>query len=39
MDSSMENGFSMKVAQEVEFSRKRNKTHHPDIILNGNPIK
>ena len=28
-----------KQAQEVTFSRKRNKPHHPDIIFNGNPVK
>ena len=29
----------LKLAQEVIFSRKRNKPHHPDIIFNGNPVK
>ena len=29
----------LKQAQEVTFSRKRNKPHHPDIIFNGNPVK
>ena len=29
----------LKQAQEVVFSRKRNKPHHSDIIFNGNPIK
>ena len=29
----------LKQAQEVIFSRKRNKSHHPDIILNDNPVK
>ena len=29
----------LKQAQEVIFSRKRNKPHHPDIIFNGNPVK
>ena len=29
----------LKQAQEVIFSRKRNKPHHPDIIFNDNPVK
>ena len=29
----------LKQAQEVIFSRKRNKPHHPDIIFNGNSVK
>ena len=29
----------VKQAQEVIFSRKRNKPHHPDIIFNGNAVK
>ena len=29
----------LKQAQEVIFSRKRNKPHHPDIIFNSNPVK
>ena len=29
----------LKQAQEVLFSRKRNKPHHPDIIFNDNPVK
>ena len=29
----------LKQIQEVIFSRKRNKPHHPDTILNGNPVK
>ena len=29
----------LKHAQEVIFSRKINKPHHPDIIFNGNPVK
>ena len=29
----------LKQAQEVIFSRKRNKPHHPDVIFNGNPVK
>ena len=29
----------LKQAQEVIFSRKRNKSHHPDIIFNDNPVK
>ena len=29
----------LKQAQEVIFSRKRNKLHHPDIIFNGNSVK
>ena len=29
----------LKQAQEVIFSWKRNKPHHPDIIFNGNPVK
>ena len=29
----------LKQAQEVIFSRKRNKPHHPDIMFNGNPVK
>ena len=28
----------LKQAQEVIFSRKRNKPHHPDVIFN-NPVK
>ena len=28
----------LKQAQEVIFSGKRNKPHHPDIIFNGNPV-
>ena len=28
-----------KQAQEVIFSVKRNKPHHPDIIFNGIPVK
>ena len=33
------NSDPLKQAQEVIFSRKRNKPHHPDIIFNGNTIK
>ena len=29
----------LKQAQEVVFSWKRNKPHHPDIIFNGNMVK
>ena len=29
----------LKQSQEVIFSRKRNKPHHPDIIFTGNPVK
>ena len=29
----------LKQAQEVTFSRKRNKPRHLDIIFNGNPVK
>ena len=29
----------LKQLQEVIFSRKRNKPHHPDIIFNDNPVK
>ena len=29
----------LKQAQEVLFSRKRNKPHHPGIIFNGNSVK
>lgn len=29
----------LKQAQKVIFSRKRNKTHHPDIIVNRNLVK
>ena len=29
----------LKQAQEIIFSRKRNKSHHPNIIFNGNPVK
>ena len=29
----------LKQIQEVIFSRKRNKPHHSDTILNGNPVK
>ena len=29
----------LKQAQEVIFSRKKSKPHHPDIIFNGNPVK
>ena len=29
----------LRQAQEVIFSWKRNKAHHPDIIFNGNPLK
>ena len=29
----------LKQAQEVIFSRKRNKPHHPDTIFSGNPVK
>ena len=28
----------LKQVQELIFSRKRNKPHHPDIIFNGNPV-
>ena len=28
----------LKQAEEVIFSRKRNKTRHPDIIFNSNPV-
>ena len=28
----------LKQAQEVIFSRKRNKPNHPDIIFNNNPV-
>ena len=30
------NSDPLKQAQEVIFSRKRNKLHHPDIFFNGN---
>ena len=30
---------SLKQAQEFILSRKRNKSHHPDIIFNSNPVK
>ena len=33
------NSDPLRQAQEVIFSRKRNKPHHPDIIFNGNPVK
>ena len=33
------NSNPLKQAQEVIFSRKRNKAHHPDIIFNENPLK
>ena len=33
------NPNSLKLAQEVIFSCKRNKPHHPDIIFNENPKK
>ena len=33
------NPHPFKQAQEVIFSRKRNKPHHPDVIFNGNPVK
>ena len=33
------NAELLKQAQEVIFSRKRNKPHHPDIIFNGSPVK
>ena len=33
------NPYLLKQAQEVIFSRKRNKPHHPNIIFNGNPVK
>ena len=42
MGPSMENEFqsdSLKQVQEVIFSRKRNKHHHPDIIFNVNLVK
>ena len=29
----------LKQAEEVIYSRKRNKPHHLDIIFNGNPVK
>ena len=29
----------LKQAQEVILSRKKNKSHHPDIIFNRNPVK
>ena len=29
----------LKQVQEIIFSWKRNKPHHPDIIFNGNPVK
>ena len=29
----------LKQAEEIIFSRKRNKTRHPDIIFNSNPVK
>ena len=29
----------LKQAQEVIFSRKRNRPHHPHIIFNSNPVK
>ena len=38
----MKNKFQsepLKQAQEIIFSRKRNKLHHPDIIFNCNPVK
>ena len=30
---------SLRHAQEVTFSWKRNRPNHPDIIFNGNPVK
>ena len=33
------NSNPLRQAQEVIFSWKRNKAHHPDIIFNGNPLK
>ena len=42
MGPSVENEFqsdSLKQVQEVIFSRKRNKHHHPDIIFNVNLVK
>ena len=30
---------SLRQAQEVTFSWKRNRPNHPDIIFNGNPVK
>ena len=33
------NPAPLKQAQEVIFSRERNKPHHSDIIFNGNPVK
>ena len=29
----------LKQVQEVIFSRKRYKPHHPDIVFNGNSVK
>ena len=29
----------LKQAQELIFSRKKSKPHHPDLIFNDNPIK
>ena len=29
----------LKQAQEIIFSQKRNKPHHPDIIFNANSVK
>ena len=29
----------LKQAQEVLFSLKINKPHHPDVIFNGSPVK
>ena len=33
------NPDSLKQVQEIIFSWKRNKPHHPDIIFNGNLVK
>ena len=33
------NPDALKQPQEVTLSRKRNKSHHPDIFFNGNPEK
>ena len=33
------NSDPLKQPQEVIFSQKRSKPHHPDIIFNGNSVK
>ena len=39
MENERFNSDPLKQAQEVIFSRKRNKPYHPDIIFNGNPVR